>query len=176
MKRRRYQHSIIAKKHDYKTLVPGEIYSVKRINPRHEYIENRACVYESFEININCIKNDSRYSPNSKYYDIIKNGVIINPINVKVDDIITFRNRFVGHIIEDVTVNKIFYTYIFSRYSPKYGTIVNERNNEITSIRLYSMDIDVYDTMQTVMEKRTIKQLPLIDDVLSVINKFISKN
>jgi hypothetical protein len=59
----------------------------------------------------------------------------------------------------DLTVNYIYYTYFFS--------------TQIFNILVYSNDVNIYDTMQTVMEKRTIEQLPLIDDVKGVINKFI---
>jgi hypothetical protein len=59
----------------------------------------------------------------------------------------------------DLTVNYIYYTYFFS--------------TQIFNILVYSNDVNIYDTMQTVMEKRTIEQLPLIDDVIGVINKFI---
>jgi hypothetical protein len=66
----------------------------------------------------------------------------------------------------DLTVNYIYYTYIFSKCSPVIKP-------HIFNPQVYSGEADIYDTMQTVMEKRTIEQLPLIDDVKGIINKFI---
>jgi len=43
-----------------------------------------------------------------------------------------------------------------------------------TYFNLTSENVKIYDTMQTVLEKRTITKLPLINDVKTVVNSFIN--
>jgi len=153
---------IVARKHDYKTLVPGQTYIIKHKYPPSNkmHIQNYAGVYDKFKVNLNCQKLNEGYSPDFKYFNIIRNNIIIQPHDVKLNDIVTLRHKWIQKPdMVDLTVNYIYYTYFFS--------------TQIFNIVVYSNDVNIYDTMQTVMEKRTIEQLPLIDDVIGVINKFI---
>ena len=153
---------IVARKHDYKTLVPGQTYIIKHKYPSSNkmHIQNYAGVYDRFKVNLNCQKLNEGYSPDFKYFNIIRNNIIIQPHDVKLNDIVTLRHKWIQKPdMVDLTVNYIYYTYFFS--------------TQIFNILVYSNDVNIYDTMQTVMEKRTIEQLPLIDDVKGVINKFI---
>ena len=159
---------IVPRKHDYKTLVPGQTYIIKHKYPppTEMYIQNYAGVYDRFKVNLNCDKLNESYSPDLNNFDIKKNNILIQPTDVKLNDVITLYHKWSPRSIVDVTVKHIFYTYIFSKCSP-----VNKP--QIFYVAVYSIDVNIYDTMQTVMEKRTIKQLPLIDDINIVINKFI---
>jgi hypothetical protein len=150
---------IVSRKHDYKTLVPGQTYIIKS-KDANRYFQNFAGVYEQFKVNFYCQKLNEGYSPDFKYFNIIRNNIIIQPHDVKLNDIVTLRHKWIQKPdMVDLTVNYIYYTYFFS--------------TQIFNIVVYSNDVNIYDTMQTVMEKRTIAQLPLIDDVIGVINKFI---
>ena len=157
---------IVSRKHDYKTLVPGQTYIIKS-KDANRYFQNFAGVYDKFKVNLNCQKLNEGYSPDFKYFNIIRNNIIIQPHDVKLNDIVTLRHKWIQKPdMVDLTVNYIYYTYIFSKCSPVIKP-------HIFNPQVYSRGADIYDTMQTVMEKRTIEQLPLIDDVKGVINKFI---
>ena len=159
---------IVPRKHDYKTLVPGQTYIIKRKYPplNEIYIQNFVGVYDRFNVIINCVKLNEAYSPDFKNFDIKRNNILIQPIDVKLNDVITLYHKSSPHNIVDVTVKNIFYKYIFSKCFP-----VNKP--QIFYIRVYSGEVDIYDTMQTVMEKRTVEKLPFIDDVKFYLKNFI---
>lgn len=159
---------IVPGKHNYKTLVSGQTYIIKRKYPplNEIYIQNFVGVYDRFNVILNCVKLNEAYSPDLKNFDIKRNNILIQPIDVKLNDVITLYHKWLPRNIVDVTVKIIFYEYIFSKCYP-----VNKPH--IFYIGVYSGEVDIYDTMQTVMEKRTIEKLPFIDDVKSYLKNFI---
>ena len=163
-------HRVIdRKKLNYNDLVPGQIYRINRNEPFKYYVRNCIAKYKKFYVMINCKSGEEAYSPVSKYIDFLINDTIVKPTDIKIGDIITFRRKSNPFMIKkNLIVTKIAYSYVFSSYYPHYLPITTNPKYKVDS-----NDADIYHTMQTIIEQKSIEKLPLIDDVLGVIGSFI---
>jgi len=164
-------------------LVPGQTY---RVEPHYKgtlRLHDGMGIYQGYTLNFNCKSAASAYSPDMKYFDTYKNNIIVDPNTVKIGDIITIRNKWNPvNSIDNVTVTKIEYIYEFSKFSPPlpYHSL---------PICLYSNETTIYESAQTLMELRVLKELDtikltvipdghnprvLIDDVLNYMKQFIA--
>jgi hypothetical protein len=173
-------HRVIdRKKLNYNDLVPGQIYRINRSGPCGYYIRNNKiyyiisnCIakYKKFYVIINCKSGENAYSPISKYVDFLINDIVVKPTDIKIGDVITFRRKSNPNLMQqNLIVTKIAYSYVFSSYHPHYLPITTNPKYKVDSNHA-----DIYHTMQTIIEQKSVKQLPLIDDVIGVIGSFIS--
>jgi hypothetical protein len=161
-------HRVIdRKKLNYNDLVPGQIYRINRSEPCGYY-----CIakYKKFYVIINCKSGENAYSPISKYVDFLINDIVVKPTDIKIGDVITFRRKSNPNLMQqNLIVTKIAYSYVFSSYYPHYLPITTNPKYKVDSNHA-----DIYHTMQTIIEQKSVKHLPLIDDVIGVIGSFIS--
>jgi len=168
-------------------MVPGQIY---RIRPKYTHdtlTRDGMGIYHGYTLNFNCTTNVSRYSPNMKYFVVLKQGRIIDPATVKVGDTITLHSKQNPRmIVENVLVRKISYIYEFSKYYPP----LPQCEDDTGLIEIYASYANIYEPLQTLMELSTLNQLDtielevvpdghrprvLIDDVIGYMKQFFTK-
>jgi len=137
-------------------LYPGQVYRIIPYNHQGINLHDGMALYQTYYYNFNCRSQRVGYSPNTKYFDVYKNNMKIDPNVVKLGDVITLINKVnLRFTITDVTVTKIAYVYEFSKYVPALP-IKDE-------IMVYSTEIKIYEPFQRMMEIKALKELDTIE-------------
>ena len=100
-------------------LIPGQTYKVMP-SRKFSHIHEGVGVYNGYTLNFTGnTPTVSGYSPDMKYFDAIKDGVVVDPSTVKVGDVITARSKYgSAKLMELFEVTRINYVYEFTEFTP----------------------------------------------------------